>query len=171
MQMDVNSNLSGVTNPADRFSEPGTVTFTGIYRAKGNEAAMVYIINAQDCFSESSPRHLARVRNLLFTAITRSKAWVRVLGVGPSMVALKEEFERVKSAEFKLCFDYPTEEQRKKITIVNRDMSKGEKAHLDQNKDFLFALLESLESEKTFIEDYPDDVVKKLLEILNGKRK
>jgi superfamily I DNA and RNA helicase len=171
MQMGVNSNLAGVTNSADSFSEPGTVTFTGIFRAKGNEAAMVYIINAQDCFSAFLPRDLARVRNRLFTAITRSKAWVRVLGVGSQMAALKEEFERVKDAEFTLRFNYPTEEERKEITVVNRDMSKTEKDRLDQKQHTLIDLLESLESGETFIEDYPDDVVKKLQAFLNRKRK
>lgn len=171
MQKGVNSNLAGVTNSADSFSEPGTVTFTGIFRAKGNEAGMVYIINAQDCFSAFLPRDLARVRNRLFTAITRSKAWVRVLGVGRHMAALKEEFERVKAEDFKLSFDYPTEEQRKEITIVNRDMSKAEKERLDQKQHSLLDLLESLESGETFIEDYPEDVVKKLQSFLNRKRK
>ena len=38
---------------------------------------MVYIINAQDCFSAFG--NLAGVRNRLFTAMTRSKAWVRVV--------------------------------------------------------------------------------------------
>ncbi len=171
MERNVNSNLAGVTSSADSFSEPGNVTFTGIFRAKGNEAAMVYIINAQDCFSASLPRDLARVRNQLFTAITRSKAWVRVMGVGPNMVALKEEFERVKASKFKLSFDYPTAEQRKEITIVNRDMSKDEKERLNQKQHTLIDLLESLESEETFIEDYPDDVVKKLQTLLNRKIK
>ncbi len=171
LQKGVNSNLAGVTNSADSFSEPGTVTFTGIFRAKGNEAGMVYIINAQDCFSAVLPRDLARVRNRLFTAITRSKAWVRVLGVGPKMAALKEEFEKVKASDFKLSFDYPTEEQRKEITIVNRDMSKAEKERLDQKQQILLDLLESFESEETFIEDYPDDVVKKLQAFLSRKGK
>jgi superfamily I DNA and RNA helicase len=171
LQKGVNSNLSGVTSSADIFSEPGSVTFTGIFRAKGNEAAMVYIINAQDCFSAILPRDLARVRNRLFTAITRSKAWVRVMGVGPHMEALKEEFKKVRVSEFKLSFNYPTEAQRKEITIVNRDMSKAEKERLDQKQNSLRDLLESLESGETFIEDYPDDVVKKLQTFLNRKRK
>ena len=171
MQKGCSSNLAGVTNSADSFSEPGAVTFTGIFRAKGNEAGMVYIINAQDCFSASLPRNLARARNRLFTAITRSKAWVRVLGVGADMAALKEEFERVKAAEFKLSFDYPTEAQRKEITIVNRDMSKAEKEHLDQKKSAMTDLLESLESGETFIEDYPEHHVKKLQALLNPGRK
>jgi superfamily I DNA and RNA helicase len=171
MQRGLNSNLAGVTSSADIFTEPGTVTFTGIFRAKGNEAAMVYIINAQDCFSAFLPRDLARVRNRLFTAITRSKAWVRVLGVGPNMAALKEEFERAKAAEFKLGFRYPTEAERKEITIVNRDMSNAEKERLNQKQKSLVDLLESLESGETFIEDYPGEVVKKLEAFLNRKRK
>jgi superfamily I DNA and RNA helicase len=81
----INSTLAGVTGSADIFMEPGTITFTGIFRAKGNEAAMVYVLNAQDCFSAVLPREVARVRNRLFTAITRSKAWVRVLGIGPRL--------------------------------------------------------------------------------------
>jgi superfamily I DNA and RNA helicase len=47
----INSTLAGVTTSADIFNEPGTVTFTGVFRAKGNEAGMVYVINAQDCYS------------------------------------------------------------------------------------------------------------------------
>ena len=170
MQKGFNSNLAGVTNSADSFSEPGAVTFTGIFRAKGNEAGMVYIINAQDCFSASLPRNLARARNRLFTAITRSKAWVRVLGVGADMTALKEEFERVKAAEFKLSFDYPTEAQRKEITTINRDMSKVEQEGLDQNQNTLQDLLRSFESGETFIEDYPEHLVKKLQKFLSNRR-
>lgn len=167
----VNSNLAGVTNSADSFSEPGTVTFTGIFRAKGNEAAMVYIINAQDCFSAFLPRDLARARNRLFTAITRSKAWVRILGIGPKMAELKAEFERTKASGFELAFRYPTEAERKEITIVNRDMSKIEKDRLNQKQQSLIELLRSLESGETFIEDYPDDVIIKLEAFLNRKRK
>ena len=171
MQRGVNSNLAGITNSADSFSEPGTVTFTGIFRAKGNEAAMVYIINAQDCFSALFPRDLARVRNRLFTAITRSKAWVRVFGVGPQMIALKEEFERAKASDFSLAFRYPTEAERKEITVVNRDMSQAEKERLNQKQRSLIDLLESLESGETFIEDYPEDVVEKLEAFLSRKKK
>lgn len=167
----VNSNLAGVTNSADSFSEPGTVTFTGIFRAKGNEAAMIYIINAQDCFSAFLPRDLARVRNRLFTAITRSKAWVRILGIGPKMAELKAEFERAKQSGFELAFRYPTDTERKEITIVNRDMSKIEKDRLNQKQQYLVELLCSLENGETFIEDYPDDVLLKLEAFLNRKRK
>ncbi len=87
----INSELAGVSTSRDVFSKTGSVTFTGVFRAKGNEAGMVYIINAHDCFRSYSKAMLALNRNRLFTGITRSKGWVRVLGVGAAMAGLKTE--------------------------------------------------------------------------------
>lgn len=100
----INSNLAGVTTSPDDFFNEQVVTFTSINRAKGNEAAMIYFINAQRCFSGLE---LARKRNILFTAMTRSKAWLRVIGYGDSMKSLEEEYQRVKSEGFTLKFTYP----------------------------------------------------------------
>ena len=132
---------------------------------------MVYVINAQDCFTHSLQREVARISNRLFTAITRSKAWVRVLGVGLPMAALKAEYERAKAADFELRFTYPTEEERKKIIVVNRDMSKGEQERVAKKQSSLLDIIESLESGETFVEDYPDDVIEKLRTLLNKKAK
>lgn len=123
LDLGINSHLAGVDTDPDVFFQPekGSVTFTGIFRAKGNEAGMVYLINAQDC--NTSALNLARVRNRLFTAVTRSKAWVRVLGIGKGMQELMEEFGRLKEQEFELKFKYPTKEQREHLRIVHRDMS------------------------------------------------
>ncbi len=171
MQLGINSNLAGVTTIADVFTEPGTVTFTGIFRAKGNEAAMVYVINAQDCFGALLPRDLARVRNRLFTAITRSKAWVRVVGVGKAMAALKAEFEKAKAENFSLRFNYPTEEERKTMMTVNRDMSKAEQDRSNRRRSNFAEIIESLDSGESFIEDYPEELVRKLESFLAKKSK
>lgn len=167
----INSNLAGVTTIADVFTEPGTVTFTGIFRAKGNEAAMVYVINAQDCFGATLPRDIARVRNRLFTAITRSKAWVRVLGVGGAMSALKAEFEKARVEDFALHFRYPTEEERKAMTTVNRDMSKAEQDRSDKRRNNFADIISSLETGESVIEDYPDELIEKLEAFLAKKTK
>ncbi|MFP3246648.1 MAG: helicase, partial [Paraburkholderia sp.] len=81
----------------------------------------VYIINAHDCYSAFTKSMVALVRNRLFTAITRSKAWVRVLGVGPRMDALTQEWERLKEQDYKLTFTYPTDEQKKELRLINVD--------------------------------------------------
>lgn len=100
---------------------------------------MVYIINAQDCYF--SLGNLAGVRNRLFTAITRSKAWVRVLGVGKDMQHLMNEFDQVKENEFKLNFHYPNKEQRKYLNIVNRDMTDAEHRRVEKRKVMLHSSL------------------------------
>ncbi len=118
----INTELAGVTTSADVFTKSGSVTFTGIFRAKGNEAGMVYIINAQDCFTSWSPASRAQVRNRLFTAITRSKAWVQILGVGSNMDALRAEWEQLREKHYKLHFRYPTAEEKKELHLINKEI-------------------------------------------------
>jgi superfamily I DNA and RNA helicase len=162
LRLGINSNLAGVTTIADVFTEPGTVTFTGIFRAKGNEAAMVYVMNADDCFDAFLPSEVARVRNRLFTAITRSKGWVRVLGVGKEMAGLKNEFEKAKANDFALQFRYPTADERKTMKMVNRDMSKAEVERSARRRSNLADIIASMDSGETILEDYPEDLVRRL---------
>ncbi|MBY0578294.1 MAG: ATP-binding domain-containing protein [Burkholderiales bacterium] len=167
----INSHLAGVDTSPDIFfdADAKSIAFTGIYRAKGNEAGMVYVINAQDCYSSFG--NLARVRNRLFTAITRSKAWVRVLGVGKGMKKLMAEFDTVKKDDFELRFRYPTEEERKQLNIVNRDMTEDEKKRVKQvqkGSTNLDTLLNDLESGKVFLEDLREDQLKRLRSLFGG---
>ncbi len=170
LEMDINSHLAGVDTTPDTFFQPDKdlVTFTGIYRAKGNEAGMVYIINAQDC--HSSLRNLASIRNQLFTAITRSKAWIRVLGVGNRMKEIIKEYDKLKSQNFDLQFTYPTEEQRKQLRVVHRDMTTAERRRLEQRQKSLFGLIKDIESGNIHIEDLDETAVDRLREFLMQKR-
>ena len=129
--MGVHSHLAGVDTDADTFyrHDAESITFTGIYRVKGNEAGMVYVINAQDCNLPAT--NLASIRNQLFTAITRSKSWIRVSGIGYWMDALIAEFNSLKETDFVLRFIYPTAEQRENLRIVHRDMGTEEQEPLE----------------------------------------
>lgn len=165
----INSSIAGVTNSADVFFQSDAVTFTGVFRAKGNEGAMVYVINAQDCYSTMFPGELGTARNRLFTAITRSKAWVRVLGIGSDMQKLQEEFVRVKQHDFRLEFVYPDEEQRKKLQIVNRDMTAAERRRLKQRLGDGASFIEALESGEIELEDLSPELVERLNKVLKGR--
>ncbi|WP_430511906.1 DEAD/DEAH box helicase [Pannonibacter phragmitetus] len=162
------SHLAGVDTSSDVFfkAEEGSVAFTGIFRAKGNEAGMVYVMNAQDCYQ--SLGEIGRVRNRLFTAITRSKAWVRVVGHGPDMVALEEEFNRVKNNDFKLKFIYPDEALRKRLRVVNRDMSAEEQKRVQNAQKTVTTLVRELTEGAVQIEDLPEDVIENLRKLLGG---
>jgi superfamily I DNA and RNA helicase len=165
---DINSHLAGIDTSPDIFfdAENKSIAFTGIYRAKGNEAGMVYIINAQDCYTSSVS--VARVRNQLFTAITRSKAWVRVLGIGTEMQSLIREFEEIKRNNFSICFRYPTSEQRKHLNIVNRDMTQDERRKVYEKKSSFAKLLDDLEAGRIYPEDLGAEQIKRLKSLLGG---
>lgn len=169
LELGINSHLAGVdTDPNTFFQlDDALVTFTGVHRAKGNEAGMVYIINAQDC--HSAFRNLASIRNRLFTAITRSKAWVRVLGIGESMTELKSEYEKLKERDFELRFTYPTSEQREYLRVIHRDMSSEESRHVKNSDKSLYDLLEHLESGMVHIEDLNDEAIARFKKILTEK--
>ena len=169
MRLGIPSHLAGVDTDPDLFFLPGDdlVTFTGIHRAKGNEAAMVYIVNAQECYTAG--RDLASVRNRLFTAITRSKAWVRVLGVGEAMVKLKSEYDALKANDFELRFTYPTPEQRAYLRVIHRDMTTDESRRLGNRYTNLNDLLEDLESGEVHIEDLDEETIARFKKIL-GRR-
>jgi len=162
------NHLAGVDTSADTFFQTPreSITFTGVYRAKGNEAGMVYIVNAEEC--QSSSANLARVRNRLFTAITRSKAWVRVVGVGPRMEQLQGEYQNIRDADFALSFTYPTEEERERIEIIHRDMTAKQAAELGRSKASLETLLADFEAGKLYPQDLDPELRDRLLSLLSG---
>jgi len=164
----IDSHLAGVDTTPDIFFLPenNSIAFTGIYRAKGNEAGMVYIINAQDCYDSFGS--LATVRNQLFTAITRSKAWVRVLGVGKNMKLLQQEFESVRDNNFQLKFKYPTKKLREKLNIVNRDMTEKEKRKVYKVDSSLSELVQSLKTGTVQIEDLDSNQIEMLKKMLQN---
>ena len=162
----IQSHHAGVDTGPDDFLKSASITCTGIHRAKGNEAAMVYIINADDC--HSSKRNLSRIRNRLFTAMTRSKAWVRVSGVGPGMDRLIDEFCRLEQANFELRFRYPTREELTELTIVHRDMTDADQRKLSNRQRTLSELIRDIKTGKMFLQDFDSDDIESLREILDG---
>lgn len=137
----VTTHFAGVDTSADIFFNKGSIAFTGIYRAKGNEAGMVYVVNSDECVS---PANQATLRNRLFTAITRSKAWVKVLGVGSSMDELAMEFKQVVDNNFTLDFIYPTEKQINDIAIIHREMTRSVENEVKQVNQSLDEAIEQL---------------------------
>lgn len=166
-ELGIQSHLAGVDTDPDIFFKTDTpsITFTGIFRAKGNEAGMIYIINAQDC--HSSDFNLATIRNRLFTAITRSKAWVRVLGVGEDMKKIVDEYNKLKQMNFELHFTYPTTLEQQQLRIVHRDVTVEEKKRVESRNRNLNDVVQDLETGKLFLEDLDEDMLVRLRNIFN----
>ena len=168
LEFGINSHVAGVDTHADEFhrEDADSVTFTGIYRAKGNEAGMVYVINAEDC--HGTGHNLATIRNRLFVAITRGKAWVRVVGVGPRMAELEAEYRSLRNHDFQLQFTYPTDEQRERLRIIHRDMTVSGRGRIEKHQQDLKSLISDLESGRLHKEDLSSDQLATLKALLDG---
>ena len=94
--------------------------------------------------------------------MTRSKAWLRVLGYGKQMKQLEAEYLQVKQRNFVLEFIYPTEQERMEMNRVNRDMSSQERKRLTTHQRNAKELAESLAKGEIKV----DDLLPETLEIL-----
>ncbi|MEM9537899.1 MAG: pentapeptide repeat-containing protein [Cyanobacteria bacterium P01_E01_bin.42] len=91
----------------DRFWDEGAITISRIHRAKGHEADMVYIIGLDGIAKNESNIQL---RNQLFVALTRTRAWVNLSGIGS--YPFYEEFRRILRCRDTFNFTYQRPPQR-----------------------------------------------------------
>lgn len=160
--------LAGVDANRDVFwpDEP-SVVFSTVHRAKGNEAAMVYVIDAHEC---QSKYNLASRRNRLFAAVTRSKAWVRVTGVGPTMALLEAEYKQVADSGFKLRFRYPTTKEREDMRIAHRDRTAAEINRARNDNSNVKELVRNLKAGQVNLTDLDPDALGELRTLLGGSQ-
>lgn len=113
----IESIMPGVDVDRDTFTQKGCITCTHIYRAKGNEKPMVYLADAEYGCLQSE---IVQARNILFTAITRSRAWIRITGVGSGMQLIESEIEACKEKDYALEFDILAESEIRELNLLNR---------------------------------------------------
>ena len=95
-----------------KFRVPNSIPFTTIFRAKGNEANIVFIIN-----THSLSNVYSYARNRIFTAMTRSKFKVYITGQ-KSIEQYINEYNLVKQNNFELKFKYPTNTELKELKTI-----------------------------------------------------
>lgn len=106
---------------ADPYTEPpfqiaGMVTLSTVYRAKGNEAAVVFVVGV-----DGIPLQLRSGRNRLFTAFTRTKAWLRISGIGAMAKTVCAEVAEAQAHFPFLEFTMP---DLREVELIQRDLSK-----------------------------------------------
>lgn len=104
------------THP-DRFWYPGAITISTIHRAKGQEADMVYLVGLDLIARDESNLYL---RQQLFTALTRTRAWVNVSGMGN--YPLFDELSQLIASSQQLTFT--------STSLPQRELSIGDRASL-----------------------------------------
>jgi superfamily I DNA and RNA helicase len=159
----IDSHLAGVTGSRDLIFNKHSIALANIFRSKGNEAPMVYVVNCQECFQGYE---LIKLRNTLFTAITRCRAWVRLCGWGPLMDRLSEEIDSVRQREFRLEFTIPTIADLQRLRKIHRELTAAERDKIEKAEKGLSAFLEAVQSGALSLESLPPELRTRLAKLL-----
>lgn len=106
---------------AVKFRISDSIPYTTIFRAKGNEANIVFILNAHKLQSIST-----YARNRIFTAMTRARFKVYLLGTS-NMQTFIDEADSVKDQNYRLSFVYPTKDELQKMSTIAKTEIKSAK--------------------------------------------
>jgi superfamily I DNA and RNA helicase len=156
------AHLVGVDTTADEVFVHGSVAMAHIYRAKGNEAPMVYAV---DCQKAAGAFNAVTRRSTLFTAITRSRAWVRIVGWGEAMAPVVDEVRSVVGNEYRLEFEIPTATQLAELRHIHRDRPPEHEASIRKATDGLDVFLQGVERGEVELTDLPTELVSRLSEL------
>jgi superfamily I DNA and RNA helicase len=88
-----------------RFQKKDHVTLSSIFTAKGNEASVVYVIAFEQVDSHS--RLIVQERNQVFTAMTRTRGWVTLTGIGKKAESLFSEIKAILRDPEQITFKVP----------------------------------------------------------------
>ena len=120
----IQSTIPGIINESWEFTEKDSVTLASVFRAKGNEASVVYIISFDQLSSYSRG---VQSRNAAFTALSRAKGWLRISGIKPGIVQIKTEVEKILGDSPDLEFVFPD------MDVVARKLSPTEQTKRHRN--------------------------------------
>jgi len=116
--------IPGLNEQASAFAEKGKVTLSSVFRAKGNEAYIVYVLSFESLYDYVEA---IENRNTAFTAISRSKAWVRITGVGEKMELANQEIDRILADQPRFKFKFPDLELIKQLGKIAEQAKQAEK--------------------------------------------
>lgn len=148
----------------DAFGIEGSVTLSTVYKAKGNEAFIVYVMGCESIYDYVD---FLEARNKAFTAFTRSKGWLVITGVGDNMEKVLAECKLVMhdvKSEQKMDFIFPDSSH------IARKLSSEEHARRKYvKKTGEKAVTDLLEIDSEFLDSLPKEIKDKLIDKLGGK--
>ncbi|MGO9632996.1 MAG: DEAD/DEAH box helicase [Steroidobacteraceae bacterium] len=119
------NNLQVDTYSLQDFVREKSVTLSTIHKAKGNEAYQVFIVGIDALFRPITVRN----RNMVFTAMTRAKAWLHVSGVGQFAQVFKRELDEAIRHLPNLEFRYPSAQD---LQVMQRDLRESAEQRADK---------------------------------------
>ncbi|OUL33311.1 hypothetical protein BV372_16595 [Nostoc sp. T09] len=104
-KLKIDSARVGLDTDGSVFRKSNHVTLTGIFRAKGNEASVIYVIGFEEVGANSNL--VVQQRNQAFTAMTRARGWCILTGIGQIAAILFREIEEILANYQQIAFTVP----------------------------------------------------------------
>jgi len=111
------NNLLTSSSAAPPFTVEDMITLSTVHRAKGNESSEVFAIGIDAIYQS---RNIRSGRNKIFTAFTRTKAWLNISGIGEAAQFFINEVNKSIKNSPSLIFPVPDAEE---IETIQRDLS------------------------------------------------
>ncbi|MBU9808256.1 ATP-binding domain-containing protein, partial [Rahnella sp. SL6] len=147
--IDINNVNADRYNISD-FSIDNKVTYSTVHKAKGNESYSVYVVGCESLYYNPNVKN----RNLLFTAMTRTKGWLTMTGIGRTALELFDEISDALEKAPSLSYKYPPDAKIRQIEIdlkrveTEEKNSDLEKLIQEYGAEGLKAMIRELESKK-----------------------
>lgn len=156
-QSEILSVVPGVLDDQADFISKGKVTLTTPFRAKGNEAPVVFLFGCEDLHTFARE---VEFRNRMFTCISRAKGWVKVSGAGTRMKSVEEEIKKIQGDFPSFKFTFPDVNA---IPVLDNQESSRRQASVAQARDSANRLLDV---DERALSDLSPDAIAKLMDRL-----
>jgi superfamily I DNA and RNA helicase len=103
-ELEIHSTISGINHVSSTFAEAGRVTLSTVFRAKGHEASVVYILSFETLYDYVN---VIDTRNRAALALFCSRAWVRITGIGERMQQAQQEIAQILNDQPYMTFVFP----------------------------------------------------------------
>lgn len=164
-QKGINCSIVGADVGKDTFFVPNNVSLSTVFKAKGNEAVSIYILDFE--YSENKS-DIIRSRNMAFSSITRSKGWVTITGTGENMNKVKRELEKIIKQYPECQFEVPDMNKIKRQ--LNNIEYEKRRVRIKKAEETLKKALKII-SETNGIKELTDEVKKKIKEMADEIKK
>jgi superfamily I DNA and RNA helicase len=119
-ELGIRSIMPGFIESSRHFHDEGAVVLTTPFKAKGNEANIVFVANCEQVVSDRT----FRKRNAFFVAVTRSRGWCYISGEGENMARLNTEIQSIQANIPQFKYQRPTDKllHRSRSILAKPDM-------------------------------------------------
>ncbi len=143
-EQEINSIIPGTDTESNIFQTLEHVTLAGVFRAKGNEASVVFVVAFDEV--HNNPNLVVQERNQVFTALTRTRGWSYLSGIDSDCSKLFSEINQILDNE-EITFIVPD------MKLIQRNLDNLEYERKRKNRTKLKKLMKQVENLLIEIDD------------------